>query len=72
LVNKRGGSGRWTAYRYGVYQAWMNLVAVELDVSPDFLEYALFEEERRRRDSVRADTVHATRPRASIQTAAEP
>ena len=49
LVNKRGGSGRWTEYRYGVYLAWMNLVAAKLDVSPDFLEYALFEEERRRR-----------------------
>lgn len=72
LVNKRGGSGRWTKYRYGVYLAWMNLVAAELGVSPDLLEYALFEEERRRRDSVRADTVHATRPRVSIQTAAEP
>jgi hypothetical protein len=49
LVNKRGGSGRWTGYRYGVYLAWMNLVAAELHVSPDFLEYALFEEGRRRR-----------------------
>ena len=49
-MNKRGGSGRWTEYRYGVYLAWMNLVAAELGVSPDLLEYALFEEERQRRE----------------------
>jgi hypothetical protein len=48
-VNRRGGSRRWTGYRYGVYLAWMNQVAVEQGVSPDFLEYALFEDERRRR-----------------------
>jgi hypothetical protein len=47
FVNRRGGSRRWTKYRYGVYLAWMNQVAVEQGVSPDFLEYALFEDERR-------------------------
>jgi hypothetical protein len=50
FVNKRGGSVRWTEYRYGVYLAWMNLAAAELDVAPDLLEYALFEGERRRRE----------------------
>ena len=28
--------------RYGVYLAWMNQVAVAQEISPDFLEYALF------------------------------
>jgi hypothetical protein len=37
---------RWTAYRYGVYLAWMHLVAEELDVRADFLEYALFTQGR--------------------------
>ena len=49
FVNKRGGSRRWTEYRYGVYLAWMNQEAARQGVSPDFLEYALFEDERRRR-----------------------
>jgi hypothetical protein len=58
FVNKRGGSVRWTAYRYGVYLAWMNLVAAELDVPPDFLEYVLFEEERRGREQLKPLTRH--------------
>jgi hypothetical protein len=49
FVNRRGGSVRWTKYRYGVYLAWMNQVAARQGVSPDFLEYALFKDERRRR-----------------------
>lgn len=49
FVNRRGGSVRWTAYRYGVYLAWMKLVAAEQEVKPDFLEYALFEDERQQR-----------------------
>ena len=48
LVDRRGRSGRWTAYRYGVYLAWMTRVSAKLDVSPDLLEYALFTEGRRR------------------------
>jgi hypothetical protein len=49
FVSRHSGSRRWTEYRYGVYLAWMNQVAAEQGVSPDFLEYALFEDERRRR-----------------------
>lgn len=49
LVDRRGRSERWTAYRYGVYLAWMTLVSAKLDVSPDLLEYALFAEGRRQR-----------------------
>jgi hypothetical protein len=46
FVNKRGKSVRWTAYRYGVYLAWMNWMAAEQDVAPDFLEYSLFVAQR--------------------------
>ena len=49
LVDRRGRSERWTAYRYGVYLDWMTLVSAKLDISPDLLEYALFTEGRRRR-----------------------
>jgi hypothetical protein len=49
LVDQRNRSGRWTAYRYGVYLAWMTMVSEQLQVRPDFLEYALFLEARRRR-----------------------
>ncbi len=49
LVDQRNRSERWTAYRYGVYLAWMTTVSGQLQVRPDFLEYALFVEARRRR-----------------------
>ncbi len=49
LVDERNRSERWTAYRYGVYLAWMTTVSGQLQVRPDFLEYALFLEARRRR-----------------------
>jgi len=48
LVDARQRSERWTAYRYGVYLAWMSLVAAHLGVPRDFLEYALFLDGRRR------------------------
>jgi hypothetical protein len=49
LVDERNRSERWTAYRYGVYLAWMTMVSEQFQVRPDFLEYALFLEARRRR-----------------------
>lgn len=49
LVFGHGWSVRWTAYRYGVYLAWMTMVSERLGVPRDFLEYALFKEARRRR-----------------------
>lgn len=49
LIRKRNRSERWTAYRYGVYLAWMTMVSGQLQVQPDFLEYALFLEAKRRR-----------------------
>jgi hypothetical protein len=49
LIDGRNQSERWTAYRYGVYLAWMTTVSGQLQVQPDFLEYALFLEARRRR-----------------------
>lgn len=47
LVNKGRASERWTAWRYGVYLAWMRQTAERLQVQPDFLEYALFSTGRR-------------------------
>ena len=49
LIDGRNRSERWTAYRYGVYLAWMTKVSGQLQVRPDFLEYALFLEAKRRR-----------------------
>ena len=49
LIDERNRSERWTAYRYGVYLAWMTTVSGQLQVRPDFLEYALFLEAKRRR-----------------------
>jgi len=49
FVARRGSSRRWTEYRYGVYLAWMKLVAAEPGIRPDLLEYALFHDERRGR-----------------------
>jgi hypothetical protein len=49
LVNERNRSKQWTAYRYGVYLAWMTTVSGQLQVRPDFLEYALFLEAKRSR-----------------------
>jgi len=49
LVDHRNRSERWTAYRYGVYLAWIAMVSEQLQVRPDFLEYALFLEAKRRR-----------------------
>ena len=42
LVDSRGSARRWTEYRYGVYLAWMTQTAAAFQVTPDFLEYALF------------------------------
>lgn len=49
FVDQHHRSERWTAYRYGVYLAWMTEVSAQLEIQPDFLEYALFMEARRRR-----------------------
>ena len=49
LVGRYGRSECWTAWRYGVYLAWMCRVADALEVQPDFLEYALFMEAKQRR-----------------------
>ena len=49
LIDERNRSERWRAYRYGVYLAWMTAVSGQLQVQPDFLEYALFLEAKRRR-----------------------
>lgn len=49
LVDNRGRSECWTRWRYAVYLAWMHQVAEQSEVQPDFLEYALFREARRRR-----------------------
>lgn len=49
LLVRRNRSQRWTGYRYGVYLAWMAMMSEQLQVRPDFLEYALFEEAKRRR-----------------------
>ena len=49
FVDQQNRSERWTAYRYGVYLAWMTEVSSQLEVQPDFLEYALFMEAKRRR-----------------------
>ncbi len=49
FVDQHNRSERWTAYRYGVYLAWMTEVSAQLKVQPDFLEYALFMEAKRRR-----------------------
>lgn len=49
FVDQYNRSERWTAYRYGVYLAWMTEVSAQLKIQPDFLEYALFMEARRRR-----------------------
>jgi hypothetical protein len=46
LVDQRNRSERWTAYRYGVYLAWMTMVSGQLQIRPDFLEYSLFLEAR--------------------------
>ena len=48
FVDARRQSQRWTAYRYGIYLAWMTLVAAHFEVPRDFLEYALFLDGRRR------------------------
>jgi hypothetical protein len=48
FVNKRNQSERWTTWRYGVYIAWMRMVAQQCRVHPDVLEYALFSEAKRR------------------------
>ncbi|HUB37804.1 MAG TPA: hypothetical protein VMA72_03030 [Streptosporangiaceae bacterium] len=49
LVSTRGRSECWTVWRYAVYLAWIRMVATQLQVQPDFLEYALFSEAKRRR-----------------------
>jgi hypothetical protein len=49
LIDKRNRSERWTTYRYGVYLAWMTIMSEQLQVRPDFLEYTLFLEAKRRR-----------------------
>lgn len=49
LIDERNRSERWTAYRYGVYLVWMTAVSGQLQVQPDFLEYILFLEAKRRR-----------------------
>lgn len=38
----RGFGYNWSTYRYGVYLAWMGQTADRFEVSPEFLEYALF------------------------------
>jgi len=55
LIDGRNRSERWTAYRYGVYLAWMRAVSGQLQVQPDFLEYTLFLEAKRRRRRRRQD-----------------
>jgi hypothetical protein len=42
LADSHGRARRWTAYRYGVYLAWMAQTAADFQVPPDFLEFALF------------------------------
>ncbi len=49
FLGRRNQSRAWTTYRYAVYLHWMRLVAAELDVPTDALEYALFGEARRQR-----------------------
>jgi hypothetical protein len=49
FLGRRNQSMVWTTYRYAVYLHWMRLVAAELDVPTDALEYALFGEARRQR-----------------------
>jgi hypothetical protein len=47
LVDRRGRAQRWSAWRYGVYLAWMKQASDNLDVPPDMLELSLFLAERR-------------------------
>jgi Putative 8-oxoguanine DNA glycosylase OGG-like protein len=56
FVDQHNRSERWTAYRFGVYLAWMTEVSAQLKVQPDFLEYALFMEAKRRRRQRPAST----------------
>jgi hypothetical protein len=42
FVNRAGKARRWTAFRYGVYLAWMAQTSAQYKVQPDLLEYALF------------------------------